>query len=157
MDDLLKGFNKIVEAIRSDKPKRIAATTVLALQKDRIFNKGKAADDSQIGTYSTNPISIAKNKQARQTGKTFFKGGYSEYKSAVGKNPGYVNLRNTDQMMADFGVMVGEDVSIGFQNEFNADKAGWQSEKYQKDIFHQSDKEIDTFIAVLVDEQNKMF
>lgn len=157
MDELITFFNRVTAAIKSDKPKRIAATTTLAIQKDRIFNKGKASDGSQIGTYSTNPISISKSKQARQTGKTYFKGGYSEYKSAVGKNPGYVNLRNTDQMMADFGVVVSDDVSIGFQNDTNGDKMQWMESKYGKDIAQQSDGEIDTFITVLVDEQTKLF
>lgn len=151
-------FNKIVSAIKSDKPRRIAASSLLAIQKDRIFTKGKATDGSQIGTYSTNPISISESRQARNTGKTYFPAGYAEYKTAVGKNPGFVVLRNTDQMMGDFGVSVdGDSVTIGFQNKDNADKMGWMEEKYQRPIAENSDSEIDTFIEVLVREQNKMF
>lgn len=158
-DELLSMFNKIVAAINSDKPKRIAATSLLAVQKDRIFSKGKASDGSQLGTYSTNPISISESRQARNTGKTFFKGGYAEYKTAIGKNPGYVNLRNTDQMMADFGMVVtsGGDVTIGFQNTSNADKMNWMEQKYDREIGSNSDGEVDIFIDVLVGEQNKMF
>lgn len=158
MDELITFFNKVVKAIKDPRPRKVAATTVLAIQKDRIFNKGKATDGSQIGTYSTNPISISQSKQARQTGQTYFKGGYSEYKSKIGKNPGYVNLRNTDQMMADFGVIQnGDELAIGFQNDANGDKMGWLEEKYGNDIAENSDKEVDTFVTVLIDEQNKLY
>lgn len=158
MDELITFFNKVAGAIRDPRPKRVAAVTALAIQKDRIFSKGKAADGSQIGTYSTEPISISKSKQARQTGQTYFKGGYSEYKSKIGKNQGFVNLRNTDQMMGDFGVVVnGDEIGIGFQNDANGEKMSWMESKYGKDIAEQSDSEVNTFVNVLVDEQNKLY
>lgn len=156
-DELINMFNKIVAAIESDKPKRVAASTVLAIQRERIFAQGKSSDGSQIGTYSTKPISISESRQARNTGQTRFEGGYAEYKSKIGKNPGYVNLRNTDQMYADYGYVVSDrDLSLGFQNDDNAQKRAWMEDKYSKEIFHQSDAEIDMFIDVLVNEQSKM-
>lgn len=158
MDELITFFNRVAKAIRSPRPRKIAATTALALQKDRIFSKGQASDGSQIGQYSTNPISISKSKQARNTGQTYFKGGYSEYKTAVGKNPGYVNLRNTDQMMMDYGVIQdGDEVGLGFQNDVNRDKSNWMTDKYGKDIFDLNDREVDASINVLVEEQTKEF
>lgn len=158
MDELITFFNKVVKAVRSPRPRKIAASTALALQKDRIFAKGQASDGSQIGTYSTNPISISKSKQARQTGKTYFKGGYSEYKTSIGKNQGFVNLRNTDQMMMDYGVIQsGDNVGLGFQNDVNRDKSNWMTDKYGKDIFDLNDREVDVSINVLLDEQTKEF
>lgn len=127
---------KLLEATRSDRILRTALTTVLAIHKPRIFEQGFDAKGVKIGTYSTKPISISKQNQARAIGKTYFKGGYSEYKTAVGKNPGYVNLRNTDQMAGDYG-LIGSGLSwgFGFQNSENYNKSQWMQDKYQKTIF----------------------
>jgi len=147
---------RIDQAVKSDKSLRTALTTTLAVHKPRIFDKGLDANGSKIGSYSTKPISIAKSKQARNTGKTYFAGGYSAYKSAVGKNPGYVNLRNTDQMMMDYGIVQsGSSYGFGFQNDDNHDKSQWMEEKYGKDIFSLSEKEIDVLADVLIAELDK--
>lgn len=155
-DEILNIARKVDQAIRSVKVRQIALTTVLAIHKPRIFEKGQAQDGSQIGTYSTNPISISKSKQARNTGKTFFKTGWAEYKTAIGKNPGYVNLRNTDQMMGDYGLIQnGDSYAFGFQNEENAKKMGYMVDKYNKEIAHLSDKEIELLGDVLMDGLTK--
>ena len=155
-NDLLNIVNKVNNAIRSPQIRRIAASTVLSKQKPRIFEQGLAENGSKIGTYGTNPISIAKNRQARNTGKTYFKGGYSEYKTAVGKNPGYVNLVNTGQLQADYGLIVNGDLlAFGFQNSVNADKAGWMESKYDKEIFELTDPEFNLYVEVLSFELNK--
>lgn len=156
MDDLLKIVERVNKAIRSDKSKRTALTTTLAINKQRIFVNGLDANGTKIGTYGTNPISISKSRQARNTGKTYFKGGYSEYKSAIGKNPGYVNLTNTGHMQSDYGLIInGDSYGFGFQNQENANKSTWMSEKYDKDIFELSDKELDVFADVYIEELNK--
>lgn len=158
MDELLKIADRVNKAIRSDKSKRTALTTTLAIHKQRIFVNGLDANGSKIGSYGTNPISIAKSRQARNTGKTYFKGGYSEYKSAIGKNPGYVNLTNTGQLQSDYGLVVsGDTYGFGFQNTENSNKSDWMSEKYQKEIFEISDSELDVFMDVYLDELNKEF
>jgi hypothetical protein len=156
VDDLLKIVDRVNKAIRSDKSKRTALTTTLAIHKQRIFVNGLDANGAKIGNYSTNPISISKSRQARNTGKTYFKGGYSEYKSAIGKNPGYVNLTNTGQMANDYSLIVnGDFYGFGFQNQENANKSGWMGDKYDKDIFELSDKELDTFANVYIEELNR--
>ena len=121
---------------------KVAVQTIVAEQKNRIFLRGEAVD-GKIGTYSTNPISISKKNQARNTGQTYFKGGYSEYKTAIGKNPGFVNLRNTDQMFFDYSFIdLGPgSYGIGFNNTLNFDKSQWMETKYEKPIFNQSPKE----------------
>lgn len=129
---------------------RTALSTVLAIHKPRIFEKGEDAKSSKIGTYSTKPISISKKSQARNTGKTHFKGGYAEYKSAIGKNPGHVNFRNTDQMQMDYGLIVnGDKFGFGFQNNENYKKSEWLQDKYDKDVFQLTDKEIDVLADTL--------
>lgn len=151
-NELKNLVDKLNNAIRGERVKRVALTTTLAIHKPRIFQKGQDSTGSVIGQYGTNPISISKKSQARNTGKTYFKGGYAEYKSAVGKNPGYVILRNTDQMMMDYGLVSnGADFGIGFQNQVNADKAGWMTTKYDKEIFALSDSEVNVLASVIVE------
>lgn len=122
---------------------RTSLTTVLAVHKPRIFQKGQDANQAKIGTYSTNPISISKSKQARNTGKTYFPGGYAQYKRESGKGD-TVNFRNTDQMMMDYGLVVsGDKYGFGFQNELNFNKSQWLQDKFDKDVFDLSDSERD--------------
>lgn len=150
MNEYSKIIDKLNAAIKDERFQRIAASTVLATYKQRIFSQGQDAKNSKIGTYGTKPISISKKNQARQTGKTYFAGGYAEYKTAIGKNPGYVNLRNTDQMMMDLGLVKnGANFAFGFQNNINGDKSVWMEEKYDKEIFTASQQEIDLFSQTL--------
>lgn len=146
-------ITKINNAIRNDKNMRIALSTVLAIQKQRIFSQGFDGRGVKIGTYSTKPTSISRKNQARDTGKTFFKGGYAEYKRAIGKNPGYVNLRNTDQMMMDYTLMGGSgEYAFGFHNSENLRKMKNLERKYVKDIADTSKYELDTLADILTDQ-----
>jgi hypothetical protein len=154
-NELSNIVTRVNNAIRSDRIKRIALSTVLAVHKPRIFQKGEAESGEKIGTYGTRPISISKKNQARNTGKTYFRGGYAEYKSAVGKNPGFVILRNTDQMYGDYGLVEnGGQFGFGFHNETNSDKMGWMTDKYDKEIAALSQREIDLLSDVLTRELN---
>lgn len=152
--DTLKNLN---QAIFSDQVNRTALTTVVALQKKRIFESGRASENDQIGTYSAKPISISKKNQARQTGKTYFAGGYSEYKTAIGKNPGYVNLVNFGQMRMDYGLIKnGSTFGLGFQNVVNFNKSQWMEDKYDKQIFQITPQETDTLADVIVFKLKEM-
>lgn len=159
---MAKGYDKLIlqlnKMIVSDRAGIAAVNSVLAEQKKRIFQQGKASNGGKIGSYSTEPISISKKNQARQTGKTYFKGGYRQYKSLIGKGANTVNLRNTDQMMMDLGTtVVGKGkYGIGFTNQFNADKAEWNEERYDKKIFDTTAKEDNTFAKVYEFEIRKI-
>jgi hypothetical protein len=147
-------MDKINNAVRSDRNHRVALSTVLAVHKPRIFQQGFDAKGQKIGVYSTKPASISKKNQARNTGKTFFKGGYAEYKRAIGKNPGFVNLRNTDQMMMDY-VLMGSNLNygFGFQNVENFNKSQWAEQHFgQKNIFDMSRNEENVLADTLVDQ-----
>lgn len=149
-DSLINDLNRV---IKNNQATRIALTSVLPVHKKRIFESGKAGSGQQIGTYGTKPISIAKKNQARQTGHTYFKGGYSQYKREIGKNPGFVNLRNTDQMQVDYGLQVlPGGFGFGFTNSKNFDKSQWMQDKYDKDIFVLSQSEQDLIVDVLTKE-----
>jgi hypothetical protein len=155
-NELIWLIDRINNAIQSERTMRIAVSSVLARHKPRIFEKGLDGSGAKIGTYKTNPISISKKNQAKQTGKTYFKGGYAEYKSDIGKNPGFVNLRNTDQMMNDYGlVLSGGKFGLGFQNNTNYDKSQWMQDKYDKSIFDHTQDELDLLADVLTAEINK--
>jgi hypothetical protein len=150
-NELVILVDRINKAILDDRNIRTAFTSVLAIHKPRIFEKGKAANGSPIGTYSRTPASISKTRQARNTGKTYFKGGYAEYKSDIGKNPGFVILRDKDQMYADYGLQGSAgNWGLGFTNQFNADKSGWVEEHFDKQIFKLSDQETDIFKNVML-------
>lgn len=150
VNEYTKIIDKLNAAIKNEQFQRVAAVTVLPIYKQRIFSQGQDSKNAKIGTYGTKPISISKKNQARQTGKTKFEGGYAEYKSAIGKNPGFVNLRNTDQMMMDLGLIKnGANFAFGFQNDLNGNKSEWMNTKYQKDIFMASPSEIDLFTNTL--------
>lgn len=143
---------------RTDRAMRTALNSVLVAQKQRIFTAGQASGGDQIGTYSTAPTSISRKDQAKQTGKTYFKGGYAEYKSLIGKNPGHVILRNTDQMMMDYGpqVLGNDQYGLGFNNDLNGDKSEWMETKYGKDIFGESVKEGEIMESMLFFELNRI-
>jgi len=155
-NELIGLIDRVNNAIRSERVMRIAVSSVLSIHKPRIFEKGTDASNTKIGVYGTNPISISKKNQAKQTGKTYFKSGYAEYKKDIGRNPGFVILRNTDQMMIDYGMIVtGGQFGLGFQNELNYNKSIWMQEKYDKQIFGHNDQELQVLTDVLTFEVNR--
>lgn len=158
MDEFSVMISELNQIAKTDRAMRTALNSVLAEQKRRIFSQGNDASNSQIGTYSTKPTSISRKDQAKNTGKTYFPGGYAEYKTLIGRNPGKVILRNTDQMMMDYGVLVlgGDKYGLGFTNDINGDKSEWMEEKYDKDIFGESDFEGEIVENVLHQELNQI-
>lgn len=154
-DSLINQLNKMMQ---TDRVMVASLSTVLAEQKNRIFQKGQDANNGRIGTYSTKPASVSRKAQSRNTGKTYFKGGYREYKGLTGKGNSFVNLRNTDQMMMDYGVHVlgRNEYGLGFNNQFNFNKSEWNEERFDKEIFAESDKEGELFLRVFEFELNKI-
>lgn len=156
-DEILNITRGMNDAIRSKRAQRLAVNTVFTAHRARIFESGLDASEQKIGTYSTKPINISPARQARNTGKTHFEGGYAEYKTAIGKNPGYMNLRNFDQMYADYGVIEnGDNLGLGFQNIANFEKAMYIQSRQGKVIFQHTQKEINLLIEVLTFELNKI-
>jgi hypothetical protein len=152
-------IRKVNDAIRSDRAVRVGINTVLAVQKQRIFVEGKDSAEGQIGQYSTKPISISRKNQVRDTGKTRFEGGYAEYKAAIGRNPGFVNLQHTSQMFQDysFHVLGSDTYGLGFHNNLNFNKSKWMEEKYGKGIFMQSKHESEVLTRIIESELGKDF
>lgn len=140
MNQYTEFIDELNELMNSDKVIMSVLNTVLAEQKVRIFDDGLDANDSQIGTYSTKPISISKKNQARNTRSTYFQGGYKEYKAAAGFDNSKVNLVNTGQMRDDYSVIKIDDntYGLGFKNDLNSDKADGNEKHFRKEIFAQS-------------------
>lgn len=158
----VKGYdiliNQVNKLLQTDRIMVASISSVLAIQKRRIFDRGQDANLSNIGTYSKKPISISRKKQARQTGKTYFKGGYAEYHSLIGKGSSAVNLRATDQMMMDYSVQVlgQKEYGLGFTNTFNFNKSEWNEEHFDKDIFAESSEDSMTFDKAFQFELNRI-
>lgn len=151
-------IQELNDLLNVDRSMRVALSSVLAKQKRRIFQEGQAANNSKIGKYSTKPASISRSQQARNTGKTYFKGGYAEYKRLIGKNPGFVILRNTDQMMMGYSLIIlgNNEYGLGFNNDFDFNKTQWQEDKWNKDIFDESSEEGKLLEDILFEELNRI-
>lgn len=134
MDEIAKISKQVSDAAKSDRILRIALSTTLAVQKQRIFAQGLKTNGSQIGQYSKK---------------------YGEYKRTLGRNPGYVNLRLTDSMMNDFQIIGNNmEYGFGFRDGFNAQKAVWAEDRYGE-IFELSESEIDLFTNTMFFELSK--
>lgn len=135
MDEILNIMKRVNKAILSEKAKRIALTTVLAVHKPRIFEQGLNENGARIGTYSK---------------------AYGEKKRKLGRNPGFVNLELTGQMKADYNLIInGNQYAFGFQNPENDKKMGYAQERYNAGIAHLSQSEMDLLVDVLSEEQSK--
>jgi hypothetical protein len=131
-DEILNITAKVVDAIKSERARRVALTTVLSQHKPRIFERGQAADGSQLGSYSPK---------------------YAKYRATIGRPSSFVNLQLTGQMMNDYGLVVsGQQYAFGFQNPANADKMGWMTDKYEREIAHLSEQELDLLADILTEE-----
>lgn len=147
--ELRKLIQNLNQVLKSDRVLRTALTTTLAEHKQRIFTDGKDSTGGKIGSYSTDPIYISNKSSARKfSGKgRFFKGGYNQYKQAIGKNPGFVNLENTGNMMKDYTLLaLGKKWGFGFNNSKNADLSYYNEEHFNKKIFELTSEEEDLLI-----------
>lgn len=99
------------------------ATSMQAVTADRIFNQGKAADGSDIGTYSKPYL------------KTRVKKGYPSSSKVI--------LQAERQMVNDWSVInAGKTLGLGFKNTTNADKSEFVEKTYKKPIFEHTKAEL---------------
>ena len=132
----MKGLIVKMNALaKTNKLEVSVATSMLAVTADRIFAKGLAADNAQIGTYSKDYL------------KTRVKKGYPASSKVI--------LQAERQMANDFSVISsGSSLGLGFKNQTNADKSGWVEETYKKDIFKHTKDELGT-LDKLIDKEIK--
>lgn len=153
-------LSKDIRRLRSATPRilKAAMSTLQTEIVERIHSKGQDAKGAKIGTYSTKPTSIAKKNQVRNTGQTFFQGGYREYKYRIGQDASKVTLEHTGQMRKDFSVIpLGRaKAGLGFKNPVNNQKSEWMEDKYNKNVYAPSKKENDTVIKVFNREAQRI-
>ena len=134
-----------------------AALTVLGEMRVRIHENGQAADGSDIGAYSVKPLYVNPNNSPRKfppagkSGKTvfasgqkkgqphktkYFSGGYGDFKSTIGRNPGKVNLFLTGTMANQFVVIeTPQGWGLGWMNDLLTTRAFALEMKYGKAIW----------------------
>lgn len=104
-------------------PRQLAFDTI-DLMTRRIHEEGKATDEGQIGTYSSNYLKLRERKYNR-------------------KSDTKVIVSLTRQLENDWSVIATENgYGVGFKNSFNLQKARWVEEGKARQIFSLSPSEI---------------
>lgn len=153
-----------LERLASDANLARAALSVYAQHAPRIFEQGKAADGSPIGSYSTDPTYInpadspQKFSPVGKTGRSTFKngkphvtryfgGGYKQFRATVGRESGTVNLDLFGDMRRNYvaGWVGAQKYAYGFVNPAEAAKAEGNEKRFQKEVFALTEEEIDLF------------
>ena len=111
---------------------REISTTMLAITRERIHEAGLNANGSSIGEYSDRYLKLRES-------------------SNLGSDR-QVKLFFTGQMQNDYSVVDISDTEygLGFQNQFNADKADWAEDKFGK-IYALTDSELDQVRAIVAE------
>lgn len=147
-------FKALSKRINNSDALLIAVKDVNSEMGERIFEDGKAVD-GEIGKYSTEPTYIG-DKNSPKTGthqgeygdtefmngkphtSTYYAGGYSEYRSAMGRSNKTVNLDLTGRLKTNFlnGIVELKEGVIGIKlRGENADKARGNQARFRKRIF----------------------
>ena len=151
---------------KADNVVRTVALNALADVKTRIHQQGKASDGGDIGKYSTTPIYVSVKENpgksfGRPVGKTgkskfksgekagqdhasrFFEKGYSEYKTAIGRNQlGKVNLSLSGQLDSQLTLIATpKGYGLGWVNDEMPERAKNLEKKYKKKIWQLTNEE----------------
>lgn len=139
---------------------RPLAIETIANMKDRIHDQGKASDEAQIGTYSTEYMKVRTGNygnsgrftKGENKGKIKNSGVYTRGDKAGQNRPDYgrssdtkVIVSLTRQLENDWAVLAtpNNGYGIGFNNPFNTQKARWVEEQKKKIIFNLTAQERD--------------
>lgn len=136
---------------------REVAISMLPVVRDRVHTEGKAADGSQIGTYTEGYMSVRtgvyksneKITKGKKKGETRNVGVFTKGEHKGETRPKFnrtsdtkVILSLTRQMESDLSVQATETgYGLGFNNSFNFDKAQWAEARYKKKIYSLTDQE----------------
>lgn len=129
---------------------RPIAFDMAAIVTERIHEKGQAADESQIGTYSPGYMKLRtgdygnakKGKSGKMAGKVTDPGAFTRGKKKGQQRPRYnrssdtkIIVSLTRQLENDWSVIeTTKGWGIGFKNPLNAQKIKWVSENKKKKI-----------------------
>ena len=122
---------------KTQKVELAVANSMIVVTADRIFDKGKDADDESIGSYSKGYL------------RTRVKNNYPSSKKVI--------LQATRQMVNDFSIIHnGKTVGIGFKNSANSDKSEWVENTYDKDIFKHTNNELKLVNKLFQEETHRI-
>ncbi|TWW08728.1 hypothetical protein E3A20_21440 [Planctomyces bekefii] len=155
---------KLLILVDADDMTRTMASTATALIRDRVHEKGLAADGTPIGTYSEGYMKVRTGDYGNSGVKTKGKnagekkdsGAYTKGAKAGSPRPRYnrstdtkVILSLTRQMENDLAICATDPIKvdggygIGFQNKDNFEKARWCEDTYKKSIYRLTSSEKD--------------
>ena len=161
-------INQLEDVIVKSIPeaKEIALNTLLGAFSRRIFNDGKASDNSKIGEYSTKPMFVGRKGWIRaDAAEAFFKekhewrkvntkkgkktlalleGGYKHFRELNGLQTDFVNLEYTTDLK--FSIIVGEyngQKVLGFNSDEQFLKAQGLEKHFKKIIFEPTQEEME--------------
>ena len=90
----------------------IAGKDAFSVQSRRLFIDGQKSDGSPLGSYSTTPLYVSdrnlptsgnhKGKTGKTTKSSYYAGGYAELRAQQGRESGFVNLRFSNELQADY-------------------------------------------------------
>lgn len=174
--DYIRKMRTAIQILKSGKPVAIASQDTHVMMTERIFEKGKNSQNSDIGKYDdskglyVNP-NVAPRKfrpAGKNSNKAKFKNGnerktryfksYKSYRQAVGRSVGKVNLVLTGNLQSDFGKAVTKVNNLKYTataRSENEKKIEGQEERYGK-IFELTKKEKKNFKDVLYFEVEKL-
>jgi hypothetical protein len=129
--DLGKRF---VTASQADTLLRLVALGMQERTFTRIHDRGEKADNSPIGEYSDSYMKLRQSKK---------------YNRDASRK---IILSLTRQMEGDYKVIALSEnaYALGFDNQFNADKADWAEERFGK-IYALTEQELDDLRAIVQD------
>lgn len=146
---------------------RIAILDMYGKMRERIFTDGIAADGSEIGKYSTEPIYVnPKNSPKKfapkgKTGNTkfadgkahktrYFEQGYKGFRAKAGRQTSKVDLRLSGNLrnsfLPDFSK---DDPVIGFRTDHFGEIAKGNEERFNTLVFANTDEELDDLVKNL--------
>jgi len=148
--DVLEQDLKSLSGEQADKIMREIAQALTAHMVVRVHQDGKAADGSKIGTYSPEYMKI----RTGQTNQTKDKGKARKKYNRTSDTTVILSL--TRQMEMDLTTCeqnpakIANGYAIGYQNNFNYDKAIWNEDRYNKKILTQLSKEEEALALLIV-------
>lgn len=174
-EQLIQKIKGQIKDLKQGKPLALAVASVHSMQVKRIFEEGKKSTDSKIGNYNestslyVNPNNSPKKFPTKgKEGKSKFKNGnshktgffksYKEFRSKIGRQISFVDLKLSGQLQKDYSNSLqrsGTGWVSGLKNKANVGKVEGAEDKYGS-IFNLTNKEKKELRRILKEETLKI-
>ena len=173
-DDFIVKLKDRLKKLEQNLPLKTAVLSVHSIMVDRIFNKGENANSGKIGKYNStdelyvNPkFSPKKFPTKGKTGKTKFKNGnihktgffksYKDFRSAQGRQTGFVNLNLSGILFRDFAASLtrvnANQYQTGLKNKANIGKLEGNEDRFGNNIFKLTKSEKKELVKIITKER----